>query len=47
MHEVGVGFQTDASVADVSCCSLLRPRDQSRSLRCGWEIGDHRMITAP
>ena len=25
----------------MSCCSLLRTRDQSRSLCCGWETGAH------
>lgn len=25
----------------MSCCSLLRTRDQSRSLRCGWETDAH------
>jgi hypothetical protein len=28
-------------IVDVPRCSLLRTRDQSRSLRCGWEIDDH------
>jgi hypothetical protein len=49
MTAEGGCFHTGAQIVDVSCCSLLRTRDQSPSLRCGWEIDDHPIskVTVP